>query len=571
MKVSAIQKFRRKLAADEPVYGLWVTLESASITEMAVALGLDWVVIDAEHGHLDWRDILEHLRAAVRSDTAALVRITELNIGQIKRALDIGADGIVVPWIETAEQLRQAVAFAHYPPDGLRGMGGERATCWGKCLAENAAQADEHVLVVPIIETVRAGKNIEELCRVDGVELFQFGPADYSSTAGYKGQWEGPGVAEQLLAIKETIRRHGKQCGVLATGNENLAQRREQGFRFLGVGMDAGLLLRSLTGALEGLGRNTAIVSALAPKGATAEGAKPASAAAAGRTGRVPVGSVEAGDIWATRPPNYLPDRPEVTTTRNAARRVELERGVVFQPHVGAHNQARNLTTGLVTFMPGAQLSYHKHPHGEAVTLISGEADIEVDGRRYRLRPLDNVYVPAETPHFAINPSASRPATVHIAMNTNNPSVALVPAVTPTRLMPDDASGVSGAERVSRHATTPWYEPNPGAHFQDYFNRELGSMGMSGGYGQFTTGGRLPCHLHDFDESITIIEGTATCIVEGRKYALSDCATALAPRGWCHYFINLTDRPMAMIWVYAGDMPQRQVLDERCCQAEGCP
>jgi 2-keto-3-deoxy-L-rhamnonate aldolase RhmA len=265
MKVSAIQKLRRKIAADEPVYGLWVTLESASITEMAVALGLDWVVIDAEHGHLDWREILDHLRAAVRSDTVALVRITELNAGQIKRALDIGADGVVVPWIETAEQLRSAVAFARYPPEGLRGMGGERATGWGKCLAENAAQADQHVLVVPIIETVRAGKNIEDLCRVDGVELFQFGPADYSSTAGHKGQWEGPGVARQLLTIKDTIRRHGKCCGILATSNENLVERREQGFRFLGVGMDAALLLRSLSGTLSHLGRDSTISTSLAP------------------------------------------------------------------------------------------------------------------------------------------------------------------------------------------------------------------------------------------------------------------------------------------------------------------
>src|SRR5438874_11998961 len=118
MKTSAIQALRRKLALDQAVYGLWITLESASLAEMAVALGLDWVVIDAEHGHLDWRDFLEHVRAAVRSDTVALVRITELNIGQIKRALDIGADGIVLPWVETAEQLRQAVAFAHSPPDG---------------------------------------------------------------------------------------------------------------------------------------------------------------------------------------------------------------------------------------------------------------------------------------------------------------------------------------------------------------------------------------------------------------------------------------------------------------------
>src|SRR5438270_12772169 len=104
MKSSAIQKLRQKLASDQAVYGLWVTLESASVTEMAVALGLDWVVVDAEHGHLDWKEILEHVRAAVRSDTVVLVRIAELNIGLIKRALDVGADGVVVPWVETPEQ-----------------------------------------------------------------------------------------------------------------------------------------------------------------------------------------------------------------------------------------------------------------------------------------------------------------------------------------------------------------------------------------------------------------------------------------------------------------------------------
>ncbi|MBI3864596.1 MAG: cupin domain-containing protein [Planctomycetia bacterium] len=556
MKVSAIRKFRQKLAADQPVYGLWVTLESATITEMAVALGLDWVVIDAEHGHLDWHDILEHLRATVRSDTTALVRVTELNIGQIKRALDIGADGVIVPWIETADQLRQAVSFSRYPPAGVRGMGGERATCWGRCLPEHAAEADEHVLVVPIIETVRAGKNIDELCRVDGVDLFQFGPADYSSTAGFKGQWEGPGVAEQLLVIKNSIRRAGKHCGVLATSNENLAQRREQGFQFLGLGMDASLLLRSVTGALGSVGRDTAIAASLAPAGA-----KPASGEAAGTVSQP----------LPRRPAGFEPNRAEVVTPRSAARRIELERGVVFQPLVGAHNQARDLTTGIVTFMPGAQLSYHTHPHGEAVTLLAGDVEVEVDGRRYCLSQFDNVYIPPGRPHLAFNPSGSKPATVHIAMNSHEPSTTLVPAPAASRMMPDDAGGVSGAERVSRHASTPWYEPNSGARFQDYFNSDLGSVGMSGGYGEFTHGGRLPCHLHDFDESITIVTGTATCVVEGRRYSLSDCATALAPRGRCHYFINQTDRPMAMIWVYAGDLPQRIVLSQKCCEPGSCP
>ena len=91
MKNAAILDLRRKLANDQPTLGLWVTLESPSITELAVDLGVDWVVIDAEHGHLDWKEIVDHLRATNRSSTVALVRIAELNIGLVKRALDIGA------------------------------------------------------------------------------------------------------------------------------------------------------------------------------------------------------------------------------------------------------------------------------------------------------------------------------------------------------------------------------------------------------------------------------------------------------------------------------------------------
>jgi 2-keto-3-deoxy-L-rhamnonate aldolase RhmA len=250
MKVSAIRKLRGKLARDECAYGLWVTLESASITEMAVAAGLDWVVIDAEHGHLDWGDLIEHVRATVRSDTVALVRVAELNAGLIKRVLDIGADGVVVPWIETADQLRQAVEYAHYPPRGCRGIGAERATHWGQRIAEHVAEAEENVLVVPIIESVAAGRNVDELLKVPGVDIFQFGPADYSSTAGYAGQWEGPGVAEAIRAACDKILAQGKHCGVLATGNDNLIERREQGFRFLGLGADSGLLIRSLRSAL---------------------------------------------------------------------------------------------------------------------------------------------------------------------------------------------------------------------------------------------------------------------------------------------------------------------------------
>jgi len=275
MNTFAVRRLREKLAADQAVYGLWVTLESASVTEMAVALGLDWVVIDAEHGQLDWKEIVEHLRAAVRSETVALVRVAELDRGLIKRALDIGADGVVVPWMETEDQLRQAVAFARYPPEGCRGLGAERATGWGECLVEHTVEANEHVLVVPIIESVRAVAAVPRMCQVDGVDVFFFGPADFSATAGFRGQWEGPGVAGQLLALEDTIRRAGKHCGVVATGTANLTQRFEQGFRMIALGMDGGLLLRSIHESLVAVGRDRRIRSGFRVEGGAPGDARP--------------------------------------------------------------------------------------------------------------------------------------------------------------------------------------------------------------------------------------------------------------------------------------------------------
>jgi 2-dehydro-3-deoxyglucarate aldolase/4-hydroxy-2-oxoheptanedioate aldolase len=551
MKTPAIRKLRQKLAANQPVYGLWVTLESPSISEMATALGLDWIVIDAEHGHLDWKEIVEHLRATVRSETVALVRVAECNVGLIKRALDIGADGVVIPWVESADQLREAVAFAHYPPHGVRGIGAERATCWGQCFVEHTAEANENVLVIPIIESVKGGRNIRELLRVDGVETFFFGPADYSSSAGFPGQWEGPGVAEQILNIKDTIVAAGKNVGVIATGDANLAERRNQGFRMLGVGLDGGLLLRGLRSTLASVGRDRKINPMFQPE------SEPPPA--------VPM----------ERPPeNFRPDRPEVMNDLGSGKFIEIDRGVVFECLVGAHNNAKNLTTGIVRFAPGAQLAYHRHTFTESVTLLEGSAALDVEGRRYVLSPLDNVVIPPGLAHFVKNASPSREAVFHIAMPTDSPTRELVEKFFSRKTMPDDANGSPrpGMERVNRFATARRFEAGAGATFIDFFNEDLvPGIELSGGYGLFAPGGRLPAHIHDFDESICIVQGTATCIVEGRRYTMSGYSTALQPRGRVHYFVNESDGPMAMIWVYAGPRPERLVVDEKNATVQGNP
>jgi 2-keto-3-deoxy-L-rhamnonate aldolase RhmA/quercetin dioxygenase-like cupin family protein len=549
MKTNAVEAFRKLLVSDQGAYGLWVTLESPSITEMAVGLGLDWVVIDAEHGHLDWKEIVEHLRATVRSDTVALVRIAELNGGLIKRALDLGADGVVIPWVETAEQLKHAVACSHYPPEGVRGIGAERATCWGECLVEHAEIANDDVLVVPIIETVRTLRQVPLLSRVEGVEVYFFGPADLSATAGHRGQWEGPGVAEQILAAKDTLRRAGKHCGVVTTSEEDLNRRREQGFRMIGLGLDSGLLRRALHSTLKAVGRDRRLSASFQPESA-------------------PVPAVPLDRL----PETFRPDRPEVMTSVGSGSRTEIERGVVFECLVGVHNRARNLTTGLVTFAPGAELPYHTHTFTESITLLRGDAAVEVEGRRYELGPLDNVVIPRGLAHHARNHSAREPAVFHIAMATEKPSRTLVDRFFPRRVMPDTSCGTEGAERVNRHQTATRFAAGPNTEFIDFFNADLMSgMEMSGGYGLFHPGGRLPAHIHDFDESICIIDGEATCIVEGRRYTLSDCATALVPRGRVHYFIDQSQGTMAMIWVYAGPRPERIVVAERCATAEGNP
>lgn len=244
---------KRKLASGANTYGLWVTLESPTITEIAVALELDWVVVDIEHGHLDLNDVVNHLRVARNSQTTMLVRISEVQQGLIKRVLDIGAEGIVVPQITSVEEVRDAVRYAKYPPWGVRGVGGERSTNWGLTLAESTATANDETLIIPMIETAAAEAAVEEILDVRGVDAIFFGPADFSASHGHLGQWEGPGVAERILLLKDLIREQGRACGVMTTSIEDARQRQAQGFQMLGLMADTGGLIRALRQAQEAL------------------------------------------------------------------------------------------------------------------------------------------------------------------------------------------------------------------------------------------------------------------------------------------------------------------------------
>ena len=273
------------------------------------------------------------------------------------------------------------------------------------------------------------------------------------------------------------------------------------------------------------------------------------------------------------RPPESMrPDRQEVVTPTGSGKFIDIEPGVRLECLVGTYNGARGLTTGLVTIAPSGSLTYHTHEFAESITLLKGRAIAAVEGREYDLEPLDNVVIPRGPAHLVRNLSDREPLLLHVALASESPARTLVADSFARRPMPPGSTGLAGAERVNRFRTAERSEAGPNTSFIDFFNEALvPGITMSGGYGLFHPGGRLPAHVHDFDESICIIDGVATCVVEGRRFTMRDGAMALQPRGRVHYFINESDDVMAMLWVYAGPSPIRIVVDERCATTEGNP
>lgn len=248
-----VNPLKHKLNSGAVTCGVWVTLESPGVTEALVGLEVDWIVIEMEHGHLDWQHVANHVRAAAGSETAALIRIPDTQRSFVQRALDIGADGIICPMIGSQEQLETAFQYGRFPPRGVRGVGGERSVKWGLEWDSYLKHADEETMIIPLIETRSAVDHFDAILDVDGLETIFFGPADMSASFGFLGQWEGPGVAETILNMKARAEARGIASGVLGRDINEVKSRREQGFRMIGLGADVNLMMRSVKQTLESI------------------------------------------------------------------------------------------------------------------------------------------------------------------------------------------------------------------------------------------------------------------------------------------------------------------------------
>ena len=256
--------------------------------------------------------------------------------------------------------------------------------------------------------------------------------------------------------------------------------------------------------------------------------------------------------------------RTETVARTASTPAVELLPGVSLRVLVSEHCGARGVTTGSVTLKPGGVLPYHTHLFSEAITVLAGELQFEVEGRSYRLRALDCIHLPANVPHQASNVS-NTDCVCHAAFASGSALRELVSDTFKTVELGDGVPPAGAPEHIARFDRVEKYMLAPNAEFRDLFAARFGSRGICGGYGVFQPGASLPCHVHKYDESITIVSGAAVCEAAGNRYTLSNCDTASVPEGMPHRFLNESTEPMAMIWVYAGDEPERTLVDAAYC------
>lgn len=236
-------RFRAKLASGQTQYGLWLGIPDNSVAEMMANAGFDWLVIDHEHGPYELRDVMSHLQAMAPYDVAPIVRPVDGDPALLKKMCDIGAQSIIVPMIDTAEQAEAVVQSVKYPPAGRRGLGTSmaRAARWNS-VSGYIGHANDEMFVIVQAETAIAIEAIDRIAAVEGVDAVFIGPSDLSASMGHAGNVSHPEVVDAVSDGIRRIRDAGKYAGLLCLDETKVAHYVECGANFVGVGVDALLI-----------------------------------------------------------------------------------------------------------------------------------------------------------------------------------------------------------------------------------------------------------------------------------------------------------------------------------------
>lgn len=235
--------FKQALDKNDPVIGLWLGLANAYTAELLAGSGYDWLVIDNEHAPNTVPSTLAQLQALAGTPAHAVVRAASDDTVEIKRLLDVGAQTLLIPMVESAEQAIRIVAATRYPPVGVRGVGAAlaRASRWQQ-IPDYLAQADAQICTLVQVESMAGLAALPEIARVSGVDGVFIGPADLAASMGYLGNPGHPEVQQAIATAISEIRKAGKAAGILS-GDAALARTYLQlGAVFVAVGSDVGLL-----------------------------------------------------------------------------------------------------------------------------------------------------------------------------------------------------------------------------------------------------------------------------------------------------------------------------------------
>jgi 4-hydroxy-2-oxoheptanedioate aldolase len=236
--------FKRALQAGKAQIGLWSSLSSNYSVEVIAGAGFDWILLDSEHSPADLENLLRQLQAVAPYPTQPIVRVPWNDMVWIKRVLDVGAQSLLVPYVSTAEEARNAVAYTRYPPQGLRGVAGTtRATRFGR-IKDYARRAHEETCLLVQVETRAALDSIEAIAAVEGVDGIFIGPADLHASFGHTGEIAHPDVKPLIDEAIRRIRKCGCAPGILTPNEADARHWLACGALFVAVGADVGLLAR---------------------------------------------------------------------------------------------------------------------------------------------------------------------------------------------------------------------------------------------------------------------------------------------------------------------------------------
>ena len=238
-----VNQFKRLIRDGRTTFGAWLGSGAPSTAEAMGCVGFDFVVIDMEHTPVDTPQLIELLRAVGGTPAPAVVRMPWNDMVMVKRVLDAGAQTLLLPFVQNADEAKRAVSYTRYPPEGVRGVAGAHRASRYATVANYLQNANSEICVMVQVETLAALEQLPQIAAVPGIDSLFIGPSDLSASMGLLGDIGNAAVQEKLKHAAQLCRQLGKPCGIIGTTPELVAKFADYGYTWIAIGSDMGFMV----------------------------------------------------------------------------------------------------------------------------------------------------------------------------------------------------------------------------------------------------------------------------------------------------------------------------------------